>query len=106
MDFVQTSSNTGAGALMLSEWKSASRGRGQGWKLLIRAARDSSIVQGGSAALAGQDRRAEVSAPNGVHTAAYQLRYCCRDTGRRNDSVCVSEIALRGSRRPQERRKI
>lgn len=48
---------------------------GRGWQLLIRAARDSSIVRGGSAALAGQDRRGEVSAPVELHTAAYQLRY-------------------------------
>ena len=56
---------------MWTEWQAGSRGPGLGRWLHFRAARGRSVIVAGSAALAGQDRRLEVSAPVEVRTAAY-----------------------------------
>ena len=61
---------------MWTEWQAGSRGPGLGRWLHFRAARGRSVVVAGSAALAGQDRRLEVSAPVEVRTAAYHASRC------------------------------
>ena len=71
---------------MWTEWQAGGRGPGLGRWLHFRAARGCSVVVAGSAALAGQDRRLEVSAPVEVRTAAYHASRCalaspCRGLG-------------------------
>ena len=61
---------------MWPEWKAGNRGPGLGRWLHFRAARGRSVIVAGSAALAGQDRRLEVSAPVEVRTAAYHASRC------------------------------
>jgi hypothetical protein len=61
---------------MWTEWVIWCGGPGLGRWLHFRAARGRSVVVAGSAALAGQDRRLEVSAPVEVRTAAYHASRC------------------------------